>query len=489
MLVTNAWSIRWRLTAWYIAALSVILLIFGGLMCAMMSRQMRQRIDTELAEEAKELAEEIGFLHSIEEIRAVFKRRYSDHGSFSFQISRADGSVVCGNAWLRAHTLPTPSSRNNAAIASLRDVSLAKLGLHRLFGRTIQGPAEPLIIHVLVPYAQFQREFFEFAKNLIVAGGVALLVACAGGLLIARRALKPLERIISAAERISAENLTMSIEVKNPRDELGRLATTLNDTFKRLRDSVSRMQRFTADAAHELRTPLTVLRTRLEVAVRLPVDEEHLRNSFPIALEQTEKLTTLIDQLLILSRHDAGLSKSLFDEVYLKPLLEDVVEMLRTAATVKGVSLEMYEIPNCVVCGDDILLSRLFFNLIDNAIKYTPAGGLVRLTGFCGDQHLRMMISDTGVGIATDHLPKVFDRFYRIDHSRNGPMGGAGLGLAICQSIVETHQGEISVASIVNEGTTFTVVLPLLADAVTIIDAYREVPHAQSRHSNATQLS
>ncbi len=486
--MTSAWSIRWRLTAWYIAVLSVILVIFGGLMSAMMSRQLHRRIDKELAEEATELAAELRALPSTDGVRAVFNRHYVEHGEFSFQVSRADGSVVCGSPWLRAHTLPKLLSNQQNEFGSWQDLSLRNLGLHRLFLRRIQGYPESLTIYVLVPYALSQREFREFAKILIVAGFVALLVACAGGLLIARRALQPLERITRAAERISAENLTMSIAVENPRDELGRLAKTLNDTFARLRFSVHQMQRFTADAAHELRTPLSVLRTRLEVALRSPIDAGQLQESSQVALQQTETLTRLIDQLLMLSRQDAGLSKLLFEEVYLQPLLTDVVEILGTAARDKGVSLTMGEIPNGVVLGDDISLSRLFFNLIDNAIKYTPAGGGVQLTGCCQDHRIRVMVCDTGIGMDADQLPKVFDRFYRADPSRNEQTGGTGLGLAICRSIVESHQGEISVSSRIGAGTTFTVVLPLVDEAVTG-NTLIEEQHARSSRSQVGQLS
>ena len=485
--MTRAWSIRWKLTAWYIVALSIILLIFGGLMYAMMLRQLHERIDIELMEEAKELTEEVCSLQSIEEIRLMFDKRYVQHGGYSFQISRVDGTVICGSPWLRAHVLPGPNSVNAVATKSLQDISLANLGLHRLLCRTVQGSTVPLMIHVLEPYSQSHREFREFIRILVVAGFVALAVACAGGLLIARRALDPLERIIRVAERISTENLTTLIAVENPRDELGRLAATLNDTFGRLRDSVERIQRFTADAAHELRTPLSVLRTRLEVAIRLPIDAEQFRKSYQIAIEQTDRLTTLIDQLLMLSRQDAGVSKSLFDEVYIKPLLEDVVEVLRETAVEKGVSLTAGEIPNCVVSGDDISLSRVFFNLIDNAIKYTSAGGRVQLAGFCGNQQVRLLVCDTGIGIESEHLPKLFDRFYRIDPSRNGQTGGTGLGLAICRSIVKSHQGEISVSSLSGSGTTFTVTLPLIAESVTEV-TFMEEYDVQSNRTSAGRI-
>ena len=475
----KSWSIRWKLTVWYVAALLVILVTFGGLMTAMISRQLHRQIDAELVEEANELAEEVGDLRSIDEIRAAFERHYAVHGGFSFQISRADGTVICGSPWLRSHSLPSDLFVGKSPFGILNDITLSHLGPHRILCRRLQGSTEPLVLHVLVPYVQLQRGFQEFLQILFIAGFAAILVACVGGLLIARRALSPLERIINAAERISTENLSTSITVENSKDELGRLAATLNNTFKRLRESHSRTQQFTADAAHELRTPLSVLRTRLDVADRLPIDVDQYRDTYRIAIEQTEKMTKLIDQLLVLSRQDAGLSTSLFDEVLLKPLIKDVVEVLEPAALAKGISVTIDEIPNCTVNGDDISLSRVFFNLIENAIKYTLPGGRVQVNGSCGDHQVQLRISDTGMGIESSHLSKVFDRFYRIDPSRNGQTGGAGLGLAICRSIVEFHHGEVSVSSIVGQGTTFTVVLPLVAASLTS-DTFMEEEHAQS---------
>ena len=150
----------------------------------------------------------------------------------------------------------------------------------------------------------------------------------------------------------------------------------------------------------------------------------------------------------------------------MKELLEDVVEISQIAAESKGVLLAMNEIPECLVAGDDISLSRLFFNLIENAIKYSDAGGRIELTGFCENGCARLMVSDTGVGIPEKDLPRVFDRFYRVDPSRSPRTGGSGLGLAICRSIVEAHHGEIHVSSVFGRGTTFTVTLPIVEPSV-----------------------
>lgn len=464
-MLTSSWSIRWKLTAWYIAALLVILLVFSGLALIMMNRYLYQQTDLRLKEEARELAEEITFHRSMEDFRSRFDKQYAEHGGFSFQVSQLDGTVLCGSPWLRAHTLPRISSMNDGDSELFQDVHLSQLGLHRVFGRISQGITDPLTIHVVVPHAQTQREFRKFSEILLLSGSLALLLACFGGLKIAHHALQPLERITQAAEKISSEHLAVAIDVANPRDELGRLAATLNDTFRRLRNSVGRIQRFTADAAHELRTPLSVMKTRMEVALRGTTDLEQLRECNQIGIQQADRLSKLIDQLLTLSREDAGIERALFEDVCLSSLLKDVADSLRTPTLNKRVALKIGQLPDCSVLGNDISLSRLFFNLLENAIKYTPSGGTVHLSGWCDDRNARLVIADTGVGIDASHLPYLFDRFYRVDSSRNDQSGGAGLGLAICKSIVAAHQGEIVVTSLPDRGTTFTVTLPVISTA------------------------
>lgn len=464
----HSWSIRWRLTVWYVVALSIIMLIFGSLLSALMSRQLHQRIDRELAEEAKELSEEMRTLASVDEIKTRFNQHFAEHGGFSFQVSDIQGNVICGSPWLRAHNLLKSSPLSDTGADVVLDIPISTFGKHRVFIRQIEGPGQPLLIQVLVPYAQIQHEFKEFLQILLAAGAAALVTACACGLMVARHALQPIEKITSLAERISTENLGICITVDNPADELGRLSTTLNTTFDRLNKSVSQIKRFTADAAHELRTPLAVLRTKLEVALRTSEDVEEIRDACRIAMEQAEKLTVLIDQLLALSRQDAGIGVSTADEVYVLPILQDVVATLSASAAKKRITLLADEIPDCVVLGDDISISRVFFNLVDNAIKYTPDGGMVKVSGHHDDRTLRVIIEDNGIGIPLTHLPHIFDRFYRVDSSRNGQFGGTGLGLAICRSIVECHHGRISVTSTPGQGTAFTVELPTIDDCAPV---------------------
>lgn len=456
-------SIGRRLMIWNIAGMSLILVVFCVLMSALMRGHLYERIDLDLEEEAKELIEEIRELPSVEELRNRFDRKYAEHGGYSFQIEDADGQVICGTPWLRSHRMPPTKVVNGEAETSLRDLNLEGLGAHRILTKSFEAPSGVITIRVVVPYSMTQREFAEFLILLASAAIASLVLSAVGGEFLARRALRPIGLLASAAERISTENLSMKIEVDNPDDELGRLASTLNHAFERLQISVDQMQRFTADAAHELRTPLSVIQTRVEVALRQLCDDDsvHCQN-YSVLLEQIRRLARLVDQLLLLSKHDAGLSQFMFDEVCVRSLLLDVVESLRPMAETREIEIVVGELPDVFVLGDDVSLSQLFHNLIENGIKYSATGGRVDVVMSRDTNFVRISVCDQGCGIATEHLPRIFERFYRIDWSRNNLTGGTGLGLAICQSISVSHSGKIKVQSVLGRGTVFIVELPVI---------------------------
>ena len=285
----------------------------------------------------------------------------------------------------------------------------------------------------------------ELLAALLLFGSLAILGAVAGGYLLARRALAPIDQMTLAAREISASRLNRRLDAPNESDELGRLASTFNQMFARLEQSFADMQHFTADAAHELRTPLTILRSEAEVALRAPRSAEDYRRSLESLLEEAERLTHLADQLLYLCREDAGIAKAEFAEIELDHLAGDVVGHMRAVAESKGVALQVGELSPCRMLGDSQRLRRLLFNLLDNAVKFTPQGGTVTIQLAKRDRCVELTVSDTGAGIPSEHLPHVFKRFYRADAARDGT--GTGLGLAICRAIVESHDGTISATS------------------------------------------
>jgi heavy metal sensor kinase len=264
-----------------------------------------------------------------------------------------------------------------------------------------------------------------------------------------------------STQEITADHLSRRLPVVNPGDELGRLAQTINEMIGRLERSFAEVRRFTADASHELRTPLTAIRTEAEVALTratTTADQQHLLGSI---LEECERLTRLTDQLLTLSREDAGVAPFVREPVDLQALVRGVAEIMRPLADARGLRPNVDCGDGVEVCGDGARLRQVFFNLLDNAIKYTPAGGEIGVRVERRSGEALVTVRDTGIGIPAEHLPRVFDRFYRVDKARSREQGGTGLGLSISRSIVAAHGGRIAVESFVGKGTTFTVILPL----------------------------
>jgi heavy metal sensor kinase len=457
--------------------MTLVLALFVCLMTWMIRSHIHQTIDSHLAEEARELAEEIQRQPTNAEILSRFNHFYVEHGGFSFQVSTRDGTVLCGSPWLRAFHLPTFHDVQTPDFTSINEMKFGDVGLHRIYSRMVMGPDQPLLLHVVTPHQEIERELSDFVEMLLLSGLISIACSCLIGMLLTQRVLEPLAKITTAAETISTENLGLSIAVENPGDEVGRLATTLNETFKRLRSSMDEIRRFTSDAAHELRTPLAIMQTEAEVSLRQNRDETQVRQSLATVLEQAQRLTSVVDQLLTLSRQETQEGSQLFEEVYLEPLILDVVSTLRPPAQDKGIQLQLDRLPACAVSGDDILLSRLLLNLLDNAIKYTPAGGTVTVSGKLIGSTIQLQVKDTGIGIDPQHLPHIFDRFYRVDRSRYDCTGGVGLGLAICESIVRMHRGKILVTSEPGSGTTFTVELPLMT-LIEPIHELEEIQHA-----------
>jgi signal transduction histidine kinase len=244
------------------------------------------------------------------------------------------------------------------------------------------------------------------------------------------------------------------------------------------------MRRFTSDAAHELRSPVSVLRAEAEIALRKPRDLEEYKKVVEVTLTETVRLGTIIDQLLALCRHDAGLQKLLTDEVPVAAVLLDVVARFHSLALEKEIDVVVKELPECFIRGQDVWLSQLFYNLIDNALKFTQKNGRVVISGIQDNGQVEFTIRDTGIGIAAENLPLVFERFYRADSAREH-YRGVGLGLSICKSIVEAHKGTIEVTSNVGKGTVFTVRFPTLSTIETysesaIMEASSTVPARSS---------
>jgi signal transduction histidine kinase len=324
-----------------------------------------------------------------------------------------------------------------------------------------------ILLRDLRPLTVGERSLARFGRMLMLGIPLALVLASLGGYWLSGRALAPVKQITTDARRINATNLSDRLAVSRAHDELRELSETLNGMLGRIDKSLSQMRQFTADASHELRAPLALIRTAAEFSLLRERSREELVDALQKILRESRHTTNLVDSLLFLARADSRDDGS--NPTVPLNLTSLWANQAGELASGKGLSISTDLGPALVVVnGDESALGRLLLILIDNAIKYTPAGGAVDLRLAKDKERALIRIADTGIGIAASDLPHVFDRFWRADKVRTRAEGGSGLGLAIARWIVERHGGEISVSSQLGEGSTFTVALPLTAGRLAV---------------------
>lgn len=320
---------------------------------------------------------------------------------------------------------------------------------------------QPLgVILVAQSLRQLDITLTQLATLIVVVIASGLVVAFAGGTFLAYLALRPMDRVTQAAREITrANDLARRVPEPRGRDELGRLALTFNEMLTRIEELFRAQQRFVADVSHELRSPLTVIRGNLDLIRRGVVDDPNARAETLGALDsEVERMSRLVSDLLLLAQADAGLPIR-NEPVELDTLVLDVYRHARMMAN--GVRVSLGNEDQATVIGDPDRLKQLFINLVENAIKYTPNGGQVKISLDKEEGWVRVAVSDSGIGISAEDLPHLFDRFYRVDKARSRAAGGTGLGLAITKYVAEAHGGKITVESQMGQGSTFTVWLPV----------------------------
>ena len=291
---------------------------------------------------------------------------------------------------------------------------------------------------------------------------IAVAISLAIGYVIAGSVLAPIAAITRKAEEISAENLSERLPVGETDDEFNRLATVFNQTFARIEDSFDRLRRFTADASHELRTPLAAIRSIGETALHAPEDQVNSRETIGSILEESDRLRQLVDALLILSRSDAGEIGLQRDAVDLAELARETVEFLNVLAEEKHQAITITTGEKAIVQIDRASVRQAITNLLDNAIKYAPAESSIHISvGVTSSDEAFVEITDSGSGIPEQDLPRIFDRFYRVDKGRSRERGGTGLGLSIAKWAAEINGGRIEVESTINQGSIFRVFFPV----------------------------
>jgi signal transduction histidine kinase len=313
------------------------------------------------------------------------------------------------------------------------------------------------------------EEDLELVDRIMVwTGVITLLLAPLGGYALAGRATRPIAKIIATAASLQPSKLDERLPIRGTGDELDQLSQTINSLLDRIASYIARNRDFVANAAHELRSPLAAIRSTVEVGLNRSRTPEEYASLLTDVMEECSQLAGLVNRLLLLAEGDAGRLGARDQSVRLDKVVRESVDMFEGVAEVQSVHLSAGELPAVLVPGDETHLRQVVRNLLDNAIKFTPEHGAVHVTMGMQPERRRawLRVRDTGIGIAAEDLPRIFERFYRADkaRTRESRSGGHGLGLSICQSIVLALGGEIGVESQPGRGTTFTVWLPLLGE-------------------------
>jgi heavy metal sensor kinase len=308
---------------------------------------------------------------------------------------------------------------------------------------------------------------------LLISVPTLIFVAGLAGYFLAGKALKPIRDIATTTRHITANNLDERITVEVAKDDIGQLSQTINDMLDRLSQAFLKVTQFSADASHELRTPLTILRGEVEIGLRGDRSAAEYRDILVSNLEEIERMSKIVSDLLLLSRSDMGQEVLSRESVDLQEVVQELINQLAMLAEQKKITLTGDIQPVPLVSGDKLRLRQMAANLIANAIRYTSESGRVNVRLEAVAEGVKLVIEDTGIGIPEADLPRIFDRFYRVDKARSREEGGSGLGLSIVKWIVDAHHGDITVESVVDEGTTFTVVLPF-SDLATVEDEIKE---------------
>jgi len=297
-------------------------------------------------------------------------------------------------------------------------------------------------------------------SNMVLFFVISLALVFLTGFFLSRIILKPLELIVNTMRRITSQNLSERIKNSEPRDEINRLADTFNHMLSELEKSFSAQKQIIADVSHELRTPLTIIRGEMEVALKRVRSSEEYKSIMESSLEEVNRITRIVEHLLLLARLDSHEIKLDFQPVSLSELVAGILGDINVLARQKNITIEAAVGENIFIDADQLNLHRAISNILDNAIKYTGQNGVVTVTLSEGFADIELIVKDTGIGIASHELEHIFDRFYRIDNARS--TFGFGLGLSLAKTIFTAHNAQILVSSELNVGTTVTVLFPLL---------------------------
>jgi signal transduction histidine kinase len=466
----NARSLKFQLITWYAGVLTGCFLLLAAATCLVLQtslvgalRENQLRRARQIGELVRQESQQGGEGKVGQEVDVRYAPALNDR---FVRISQRDGAVIYlspapTNQDFDPAVLPPPIWPQGAE--AFRQVPLMGGRKMLLTAHALQLPgSDRFLIETGAPMDSVHADLKKWLLFLAAMLPVVLAIAVGGGFVLVERALSPVDRITASAERISSQNLSERLPIPRTGDEFERLSLALNRMIEGLDSAFSYSRRFVADASHELRTPLTVLQGELESLVQDSYFTPDARERMGSALEEVDRLAHIVEGLFAISRLDVGEAASEWVPIDLAQLVTATADQMSLLAEDKAIQVDCDAVMGVWVQGDRARVKQVVVNLLDNAIKYTPPGGTVTLSVACRDNLAVFEIADTGIGIPSEALDKIFERFFRVDPARSHEQGGAGLGLSIVKSICTAHHGRIEVSSRPGEGSRFRVELPLL---------------------------
>jgi heavy metal sensor kinase len=462
----RALPIRWRLSLWYMSLTALVLVIFSVAVYIGLERRLSATLDEDLRSQASLAASSVTFGGG----NAILDAAYQLSNDALLWVLSLNGTQMLKVGGTQFEQFSPQQDEVERAAVGKTTLSTVKVGDQTLRMITVpirggdrRGSTNEIVGALQLGYSTSRVEdaLDLLVQALLVIAPVAIVIAALTGYLLAGRALRPVADITRLAGQIDGDDLAARLSLDLPNDELGRLASTFDSMLGRIDLAFQRQRQFTGDAAHELRTPLALMRSQIDLALTQADTPLEFREALTALDGDVARMTSLVGMLLSLARADAGQLAPNRDSVDLADLARDVAEQLEPIARENGIAITTDLAPVTVSVDADMII-QVLVNLIDNAITNTPPGGTITVRVAPGDAATAVVaVSDTGVGIPPEHLPRIFDRFYRIDTGRARSRGGIGLGLAICQAIAHAHDGVLSAHSENGHGSTFTLTIPI----------------------------
>jgi len=458
------WSIGARLTLWYLLTFAAAQLIFGAGMWFLTRQSLYRITDDALKGQIDDLT---NFLEAQKKNASVAKLQEEvaeayllEHSGDYLQIyDDSDGAWIFRADFLQQHAFQ-PVARRLLTQALYRDY---RLGISlRFVTQRIEANGRVFTVQTGLPIDQVNQTLVLFRRHLLIFAPLLLLAAAFGGFWLSRKALSPVDAITRAARTINASNLSERLVKLTTGDELQRLSDTLNEMLGRIEHAFIRVTQFTADASHELSTSISLIRTEAEIALRRSRGDAEYRDALRHILLEAERTSALVEELLSLARADSGRENLCLMLIDLRSVIAETANGWRQVVETRNLQFTQ-AIADCElpVLADRKAVQRLLAILLDNAVKYTPPPGVVELRLEARSDKVVIVVRDTGIGIAEQDQTRIFERFYRVDKARNRELGGAGIGLAIADWIVQQHCGSIAVQSSIGSGSTFFIEFPL----------------------------